>query len=80
LLKLSFDLFEVNVETEFLHPGGAEYPIVIEPGAIFPGMELAHGDWFFGEEPYGFNRGAMKRLARVNQDAVHVENDDSGIS
>jgi hypothetical protein len=33
-----------------------------------------------GEEPYGFNGGAMKRLARVDQDAVDVENDDSGIS
>ena len=80
LLKLSFDLAKGNVETQFFYPGGAQDPIVIESRTIFPGVELTQGDWFLGKKSYGFDRGAMKRFAGVNQDAVYVEYDDSGIS
>jgi hypothetical protein len=53
-LEFFLDLLEGYFETELVDPSGAELPVVVEAGAIFPGVKLAGGDAFICEVADGF--------------------------
>lgn len=78
-LVLLFYLVEGDIAAELVDPGSGKFPIVVEAGAIFPDVQLAEGDAFFGEEFYGLKRGQLEGAAHIYQNAIYVENYDGGI-
>jgi hypothetical protein len=78
-LELLFYFVEGDVCAQVVYPGGGKFPIVVEAGAIFPGVEFAQGDAFFGEKFHGLQGGKLEGVTRIHEHAIYIENYDGGV-
>ncbi len=76
--ELRFHLFVGHRFTERRDPVGGEAPVVVVAGKILPVVDLGEGRAVPGEEMDGVDDGLVERAVDVDQDAVHIENDEFG--
>ena len=71
--ELPLHLFVAQIFAELIHPGVGELPIVVEPRPVLPAVKLRTSHALRRKQADCLKCGALKRAARIHQDAIHVE-------
>src|SRR5271156_1958280 len=70
------DLVLAVIGAQRVYPDVRELPIIVETRAVFPAMQLSSSNSFARKKAHNLKRRPLKRAARVDQNAVHVKDDE----